>query len=154
MGSTQGSARSTPTATVTCPACGKKNRVPAAATGVARCGACHEHLPWIADADDRSYTDVVEQSVLPVLVDMWAPWCGPCKLVAPALDRLAVELRGRLKVARVNVDECPETARRFAVQGIPTLLVVKGTDVLARTTGALPFDQLRTWAEEAIAAQR
>src|SRR5690348_8110408 len=94
-----------------CPACGRKNRVPAAAaTGTPRCGNCRAPLPWIVDAGDDTFAAVTETSTVPVLVDLWAPWCGPCRMVSPALETLAGDLAGRIKLVKVNVDEAPDVA--------------------------------------------
>ena len=134
-----------------CPVCGKKNRVPAAARGIPQCGNCHSPLPWIADAGDDGYRDVVEESSLPVLVDLWAPWCGPCHLVSPALEQLANDFAGKVKLVKINVDESPSISQRFGVQGIPTLLVTRKGEVIARQTGAAPESTLRTWLEDALA---
>jgi thioredoxin 2 len=135
---------------VVCASCGKKNRVPAAATGVAHCGHCHAPLPWMAEADDSTYRSVVEDASLPVLVDLWAPWCGPCRMVSPALESLAHEFAGRIKLVKVNVDESPATAQRFEVQGIPTFLVADHGRVIDRQTGAAPLPALRSWLEQAL----
>ena len=90
---------------VTCANCGKRNRLPAAATGVARCAACHTALYWLTSAGDDDFEQVVTAASLPVLVDLWAPWCGPCRVVAPGVEHAAQELAGRLKAVKVNVDE-------------------------------------------------
>ena len=136
------------TEVVQCEHCGKKNRVPAAATGFPQCAQCQRPLPWIIDAGDDSFGEVAERSKLPVLVDLWAPWCGPCRAVSPALERLAHEFAGQVKLVKVNVDEAPVLAQRFSVQGIPTLLVMKRGEVVARQTGAAPERALRTWLEQ------
>ena len=136
---------------VTCSNCGKCNRVPAAATGVARCAACHTALPWLTAASDGDFEQVVTAAGLPVLVDLWAPWCGPCRVVAPGVERAAQELAGRLKVAKVNVDEAPRVAERFGVRGIPTLLVLRQGREVARQVGAVPPPALVGWVEEVIA---
>ena len=136
---------------VQCATCGRKNRVPAAASGVPRCGNCHAPLPWVAEADDSTFAEVVEASVLPVLVDLWAPWCGPCRMVTPALERLAQLYAGRVKLVKVNADEAAKTSQRFDVQAIPTLLVMKGDRVAARQIGAASEPRLRTWLDEALA---
>ena len=107
------------TTIVECAVCGKKNRVPAAASGVPRCGNRHSPLPWIADADDATFAKVVEESVLPVLVDIWAPWCGPCRTVSPTLERLAREYAGRVKLVKVNSDEATRVSERFGVRAHP-----------------------------------
>jgi thioredoxin 2 len=136
---------------VQCQACGRKNRVPAVATtGTPRCGQCRAPLPWITDAGDDSFADIVENSVVPVLIDLWAPWCGPCRMVSPTLESLAGEMAGRLKLVKVNVDTAPAVAGRFSVQAIPTLVVMKGKDELARQTGAAPEPVLRAWLEQTI----
>jgi thioredoxin 2 len=135
---------------VVCSKCGKKNREPAAASGLPRCGNCHSPLPWIAGADDDTYASVVEGASLPVLVDLWAPWCGPCRMVSPALEALARSHAGRVKLVKVNVDASPQTARRFGVQGIPTLLVLHHGEVISRQTGAAPEHVLRPWLDDAL----
>jgi thioredoxin 2 len=135
---------------IKCLVCGKKNRVPAAASGIPQCGNCHSPLPWIADAGDDGYRDVVEESSLPVLVDLWAPWCGPCHLVSPALEQLANDFAGKVKLVKINVDESPSISQRFGVQGIPTLLVMRKGEVIARQTGAASESALRTWLEDAL----
>jgi thioredoxin 2 len=129
---------------VVCPSCGVRNRVPAAATGVPRCPACHTDLPWLVDATDTNF-DTVTDSRLPVLVDLWAPWCGPCRTLAPAVQRSAEEFAGRLKVVKVNVDQAPGISARLGVQGIPTLLVLRHGRIVARQVGALPESQLLSW---------
>jgi thioredoxin 2 len=136
---------------VVCDNCGKKNRVPAVATGVPHCSNCHAVLPWITDAGDDNFAEVVEAAALPTLVDLWAPWCGPCRMVSPALENLAREFAGRVKLVKVNVDESPRLAQRFGVQGIPTLLVMRGAEVVARQTGAAGEPALRTWLQDALA---
>jgi thioredoxin 2 len=142
----------TPTSIVTCDHCGTKNRVPAAATGTPRCGACRRPVAWIADAGDGDFSEVVEQSPLPVLVDLWAPWCGPCRAVSPALEKLARSHAGRVKLVKVNVDTSPTLSQRFMVQGIPTLLLLRGGDVVARQTGAAPEPTLRAWLDDSLAS--
>jgi thioredoxin 2 len=113
-----------------------------------RCGQCHRPLPWITDASDDTFADVADAADLPVLVDLWAPWCGPCRLVSPALAQLATELAGEVKLVKVNVDESPKLQQRFSVQAIPTLLVLSKGQVVARRAAA----DLRAWVTEAIRA--
>ena len=137
-------------AIVVCPNCGRKNRVPAAASAIPRCGNCHDPLAWATAADDNSYQAVVEQAALPVLVDLWAPWCGPCRMISPALEEIARARAGKVKLVKVNVDESPQIAGRHAVQSIPTLLVLDHGTVVARQTGAAPEPTLRAWLDEAL----
>jgi len=126
--------------------------VPAAASGMPRCASCHEPLPWVADAGDADFAEVAERSRLPVIVDLWAPWCGPCRMVSPALENLARTYAGRVKLVKVNVDEAQGLARRFDAQSIPTLLVLRDGEVVARQIGAAPEAALRRWLDDALAA--
>jgi len=96
-------------------------------------------------------TAVVERSRhVPVVIDLWAEWCGPCKMIAPALEEIAQELGGRLTVAKINIDENPLTPQKYGVRGIPTLMVFKGGEVAATKVGALPKSQLADWVESVI----
>jgi len=135
---------------VSCPNCCKRNRVPPAATGVPRCAACHNPLPWLTAAGDGDFEQVVTASTLPVLVDLWAPWCGPCRVVEPGVEQAAERLAGRLKAVKVNVDEAPRVAERLGVQGIPTVLLLRGGREVARQVGAVPPHALVRWTEEAL----
>jgi thioredoxin 1 len=93
---------------------------------------------------DAAFEKAVLQSELPVIVDFWAPWCGPCKMVAPVLEKIAKEKAGKVIVAKVNTDENPEWAMKYGVQGIPTMLFVAGGKIVHRQVGALPEPILRT----------
>lgn len=137
-----------------CPACGKTNRVPAQAAGRPRCGNCKTELPWIVSAGDADFAAVAEQSPVPVLVDFWAAWCGPCRMVSPVLDKLARERPGRIKLVKVDVDKSPRLSRRFDVQAIPTLVVMVDGRVAARQAGAAPAEVLRSWLDGALAGAR
>ena len=137
---------------VRCPNCGRKNRVPVAASGIPRCGNCHKPLPWIVDAGDATLAEVAERASVPVVVDLWAPWCGPCRMVSPALAQVAADMAGHLKLVKVNVDDSPKLQQRFGVQSIPTLLVMREGKVTSRQVGAVPAAALRSWIEQALAA--
>lgn len=134
----------------TCPHCGKRNRVPAAATGTPRCANCHQWLPWIATAGDGDFTEIVESSAVPVLVDVWATWCGPCRTISPALEQLATERSGQLKLVKVDVDKAPAVASQFAIQAVPTLLLINDHKVLGRQSGASSVAALRRWLDQAL----
>ena len=135
---------------IRCGHCGQANRVPASAAGTPRCGKCHQPLPWITDADDSTFGEIADAAKMPVIVDLWAPWCGPCRMVSPALEQLARDLAGRVKLVKVNVDDSPRLSQRFAAQAIPTLLVLRGGRVAARQTGAAPLAALRAWVDKAL----
>jgi thioredoxin 2 len=135
---------------VECPNCGRRNRIPAVADGLPQCGNCHRPLPWLADAGDDDFGDVAERAPLLVLVDLWAPWCGPCRQVSPALERVARDLAGKIKLVKVDVDTAPKLSERFSVQAVPTLLLLRDGQVKSRRTGAAPALALRQWVEEAL----
>jgi thioredoxin 2 len=135
---------------VVCASCQTRNRVPVAASGAPQCGKCHSPLAWIADATDDDFADVVEKATIPVLVDIWAPWCGPCRMVSPALEQLAGEMAGQLKLVKVNTDENPQVSSRFKVMSIPTLLLFKDGEVVDQQVGAVPKVTLRTWLQDKL----
>lgn len=140
-----------------CPSCGTRNRVDVTkiAHGQAPvCGRCKAPLPF-DDAPvvvtDATFGAVVEAAPVPVLVDLWAPWCGPCRTIAPSLEQLASEMAGRVRIAKLNVDENPATSARFRVQGIPTLLVFKGGREVDRLVGAHPKAEIARRLERWLA---
>ncbi len=140
----------TGSAVVACPACGTRNRVPQARAGRVRCASCHAELPWLVAADDATFDEAVTRSTLPVLVDVWAPWCGPCRAIAPVVEQLASENAGQLKVVKVNADESPQVSARHRVTGIPTLLLYADGKEVSRTVGAAPAARLREWVASAL----
>jgi thioredoxin 2 len=135
---------------VRCPNCGRKNRVPTATSGHPQCGNCHRPLPWITDAGDDTFAEIAEAASLPVVVDLWAPWCGPCRMVSPALAQVATEMAGQIKLVKVNVDEAPRLQQRFGVQSIPTLLLLRKGEVIARQVGAVPEQAIKAWVTRAL----
>ena len=141
------------TTTVTCPHCERENRIPVTAEGRPRCGHCKQYLPWIVDAGDGDFGEVVEQATVPVVVDLWATWCGPCRMVSPALEKVATDLAGRIKLVKVDVDKNPRLSQRFEVQAVPTLLVHDKGQTIARQAGAAPAPALQRWVEQSIAGR-
>ena len=108
---------------------------------------------WLVEAGTEAFSSAVEQSPLPVLVDFWAPWCGPCRMVEPAVERLSRDLAGRLKVVKVNSDLAPELSQRFEVRGIPTLMIFDHGQLVDRLTGAPAPGVLQSWVERRAAAR-
>jgi thioredoxin 2 len=133
--------RTGPVSTLTCTACGRANRIRPSPRGVPACGACGATLPWLVSATDTTF-DLEADASVAVVVDLWAPWCGPCRMVAPVLEQLSKEYVGRLKVVKVNVDENPGLQERFRAMSIPTLVVMKDGRVVDRIVGALPKGEL------------
>jgi thioredoxin 2 len=131
---------------ITCPNCGRKNRVRPSPSGVPRCSVCHTLLPWIVDTSPDAFDEEIRASV-PVLVDFWAPWCGPCRMVSPLVERAGRDHAGRLKVVKLNVDDAPAISERFAVRGIPLLVLFRDGAEIDRLVGAVPQAQLRQWLE-------
>lgn len=135
---------------IRCANCGKPNRVRPAPSGVPRCANCHRKLPWLVDADGQSFEAETRASV-PVLIDFWAPWCGPCRMVSPAIERIAQNRAGQLKVVKVNTDAEPALAQRFGVQGIPLIVLLRDGTEVDRRVGAVPEGQLSDWLEPHLA---
>jgi thioredoxin 2 len=124
-----------------CAACGSQNRIlRARLRDDPTCGRCKDKIfpRRPVTVTDASWKKEVEDSPIPVLVDFWAPWCGPCRAVAPVLEALAGERAGKVKIAKLNVDENPRSASRFAVQAIPTMILFRGPLELTQIRGAVP----------------
>ncbi len=134
-----------PTLILPCPHCHAKNRVPNARLGEDPvCGRCGQTLLGGAplELDDASFDAVVSAAPLPVLVDFWAPWCGPCRMMAPAFAQAAAQLKGRALLVKVNSDDNPALSQRFAIRSIPTLVRLQGGRETQRQSGALPAGQI------------
>lgn len=142
---------------IDCPNCRTTNRVPLEKIQQGLqpvCGRCKTPLSVSSKplvVTDATFSAVVEASPLPVLLDLWAPWCGPCRTVSPVIDALATELAGRVRVAKLNVDDNPATAARFKVSGIPALLVLKAGREADRIVGVQPKAEILRRLEQAIA---
>ena len=136
-----------------CPSCGTKNRVPVshlAETG--RCGACKAALPPVReplDADPALFDDVLASARVPVLVDFWAAWCGPCRMAAPEVKRTAENMAGRALVLKVDTEAHPQLAARYNVRGIPNFLVLKDGQVVTQRPGLVSHTQMEEWLRSA-----
>jgi thioredoxin 2 len=139
-----------------CSACGQRNRLPfARLTAATRCGKCHAPLSApgspIEVSDAASFDSTVAASELPVVVDFWAPWCGPCRMVAPELERVAAANAGRYLVVKVNTDAVPELGERFGIRSIPTMAVFDGGREQGRTAGARPAADIEAFIQSTLA---
>jgi thioredoxin 2 len=141
---------------ITCASCGATNRLPPPQAGrKAVCGRCKAPLSeprGTVHVTDVTFASEVERSPTVVLLDLWADWCGPCHMLAPTIDQLAVELAGRVKVAKLNIDENPQTANRFGVRSIPTLLVLKDGQAVDRLVGVQPKQEILRRLEKVLGA--
>jgi len=137
----------------TCPSCQTKNRVPPERlSDTGRCGACKAPLPPLTEAlevDAREFGEIVKTAKVPILVDFWAPWCGPCRMAAPEVARAASLRAGKAIVLEVNTDSYPELASRFGVRGIPHFVVLRGGEVIVSQAGLVRAAQLVAWIDRA-----
>jgi thioredoxin 2 len=140
-----------------CPECGQKNRVSFSHLGnAARCGKCKIPLPKLEEPleidEEVAFESLIGGSNLPVLVDFWAEWCGPCKMMAPEVKRIAISNTERFIVAKVNTEGLPTLAQRFKINAIPTLVVFSRGVELARSEGALPSVQIQRFVDQTVRA--
>jgi thioredoxin 2 len=140
----------------TCAACGAKNRVPAEhLSHTGRCGSCKTPLPPADQplpVDPAAFEEIAGKAPVPVLVDFWAAWCGPCRMAAPEVEALAREMAGRAVVLKVDTEQYPELAARFRVEGIPNFVVLRNGRVVLQQAGVVPRSEMRRWLEQAAAA--
>jgi thioredoxin 2 len=134
---------------LTCPSCGKKNRSPVERLAdVGRCGACKTEISPVVkpiEADPELFLDVTRNARVPVLVDFWADWCGPCKMAAPEVARTAAEMAGRALVLKVDTERYPQLAAEFGVQSIPNFVVLKGGLLVSQNAGVVSSAQMKEW---------
>ena len=138
-----------------CPHCGQRNRLIYERLGsIFRCSKCQTEIPPpegpVEISGMPNFDSLIARSALPVLVDFWAPWCGPCKMMAPELAKVAVDGRGRWLVAKVNTDELPDVGARFGIRAIPTLILFKAGREAARQSGALPAPAILQFLQQSL----
>ena len=138
---------------LTCPSCGKKNRSPAARLAdEGRCGSCKTPISPVGrpiDADPETFREITRDAKVPVLVDFWAEWCGPCKMAAPEVEKTAREMAGRAVVLKVDTERWPQIAAEYDVRGIPNFAVIRGGLLLHQQAGVAPSAAMKAWLEKA-----
>jgi thioredoxin 2 len=142
---------------IVCGRCGKINRLPAERVATAaRCGSCHQPIfgGHPIEVDEARFDRHVAHSDIPVLVDVWAPWCGPCRTMTPMFERAAKELEPQVRLLKLNADTAPSVASRVGISGIPTLLLMKGGREISRTAGAMDTRNIVAWTTAGLARSR